>query len=487
MIDINQLLDEACVPIDKRDPESLRNQLAAAAMEITKLLQAVGPAVLDSIGQIRPTKLLVSMQSVGALDRMYWIATHKASGTSQQVKQGEALLIQMANAWVLMFALSRHGGRNGLDPMSDGALAGSRDFLARTTSRALEFRWVNEIIGAKIIECIAESATMRSAFPELNPDEFRGLMDWSHKAFGAEIPPTLDAGRIGYALGSEIASLGLTDSNDLVQLFTERSLASAPLRAEGDTLRIATVRGFATKTYLAMLELIETRSQQIAALVAKGPLFELVVQKILVEFLGESDLGRPPFNITLTDGTRTDVDCCWKSGDTWLLVECKAYMPSPKVDDALTKLEKESSKILDQLARRGEALRAGKTVSSADAHARLAPGESLLRIGVVVDPAHSLTFSSGSYGGVHIFLVDGLVAVLKAIPDIDGFAAYLTFRAITLSKFVDLTDECDILIAFLSKSELAPHQLTGPDGSFTEPASSEEWRDFLLREPRVVT
>lgn len=486
MIDINDLLDLCGVGVHRRDAMSLTARFAQIEKQVDLLLGEAEPAILNQLPRIARSRLFHAVQPTGALNRIAWIITHTASGTSRSLEILQELIDQLMEAFVIALALSRLGGKHLLDPLSDEAIAGSRDLFGRMMSTSMSFMWISRAIGHAMIECVIDNLGAAQTPPGIDHDELEGLLRWSRESMSAKDPVPLRDGEPGFALGSEIAGLWAGPRGGLLALFGERDIAAAPLRRIEHGLLIASVAGMATRTHLALLEIIDRLNRAGQISLTKGTLFEHAVHRLLVVLLGESEFTEPPFEITLLDGTKTDVDVCWKSGTGWLIGECKAYMPSREADDAFTKLDKELSLVADQLGKRGDALRAGRPVISPFLETSLADGDAFVRIGVVIDPAHELTVAHDAHGAIHVFTAEGIVAALAAVEDFTEFGAYLSSRDELLSKESGVTDECDVVITYLRAGAFAKYHLPHARSILAPIASTAEWREFLASVPIAI-
>lgn len=486
MIDINDLLDLALIGIHQRDPSSLSERLAQIEKRVDWLLGEVEPTILNQIPKISQSDLFHAIQPTGALNRIAWVVTHRASGKSNSLELLQELIDQLMVAFVIALALSRHGGKRLLDPESDEAMAGSRDLFGRMMSTSMSFMWVSNTIAHAMIECLDRHQVETLSLQGIDHAELDALLRWSRQSMDAEEPVPLCDGEPGFALGVKIADLWPEPRGGLLTLFGERDVALAPLRRVEQGLLIASVAGLATRTHLALLEIVDRLNRAGQISLTKGTLFEITVDQVLTWFLGDSELTGPPFEITLLDGTRTDLDVCWKSGNGWLVGECKSYVPSREVDDAYTKLDKELNLVADQLGKRGDALRAGRPVSSGRHEVSLADGEELVRIGIVIDPAHELTVVPDAHGAIHVFTAEGLVAALVAFEGFAQFGQYLTFRKTLLGEELGVVDECDILISFLRNEKFARYRLPHPASILVPIADKAAWRSFLVSQPIEV-
>lgn len=490
MLDVNFLLNLASIPPNERDRDSLEQRFSRLEGEINDLLTQVSPTIFDQIVRVSPSELMLLLQPIGALERQAWLVVHQASGVGKEVAKLQAIVEGLLECWVILLALSRHGGIHDLEPLSAEALTGTRDWLSRTSSSTMSFFWINWNICQVIIEIVRAEEDWRRALPSVTLPEFIGLMTWSGENFLAAQPMPLSKDQLGYQLGYELAMLSSISNISLRHAFEERSLTSAPLRLTDDGLILATPRTFPTRTYLAFLELIDANwnsgtSRKGQAPRGKGTLFELTVQQLLERFLGPSDAGVPPFALKLASGKETDLDCCWKVDDVWIVAECKAYSSSRRADDAFTKLDSEVNLICDQLTLRAEALHAQRPVRSTSGKFWLSKTADLIRLGVTVDTAHSLTFREDQFGKIHIFTLEGLVAMLGALEYVSEIQNYLNFREDQLATN-QFEDECDLLIAFISKSPPALFRLPSPSSIFFQPATSAAWRKFLVEVPILV-
>jgi len=486
LLDVNDLLSLANVPFSDRDPDSLALRYSRRELEVNNLLADVSPDIFNQIASIFSGPLMKALQPIGVLERMAWLVVHQGAGASNEVAKLQALVDGLLESWVLLLALSRHGGVHALDPESPEALTGTQDWISRTTSSHMSFYWVNWVICDAIIATVRSQERWASELPSMTLKEFNALMLWSRESFTASKPIPLSDGQPGYELGLDVSRLSPAQTDTLRQVFQERTLAAAPLRMTKNGLVLATPRTFPTRAYVALLELADSSwnsgiSRKGKASRDKGTLFELAAQRLLEKYLGISETGAPPYAIKLLSGIQTDLDGCWKLGDVWIITECKSYAPSKRADDAFTKLSDEVDLICNQLHVRTQALQAGQPVRSDSGEFRIEGKVDLIRLGITIDSGHSLTCRTDEYGDIHVLTLEGLVVVLGALRSPTEIAAYLHFRAVELATS-QFQDECDLLIAFLRQSPPALHRLSAPGDLYFVPSDSDDWRRFLIDE-----
>ncbi|MCA4993506.1 hypothetical protein HWD35_02165 [Tsukamurella tyrosinosolvens] len=491
MIDPNRLLDLAAIPLVQRDSASLESRLSIVEEKLEPLLAQANPSIVNLILEIQPTLLTSTLQSTGALERLIWVTVHRARGASMDIQLLQKIVNLLTEAWVIMLALSLHGGHRGLAPMSKEAMSGTRDLISRMSSRTMSFCWINQAICHSIAATIADNPAWQASCPNVNKSEIDGLLRWAERNLRQPEPKPLTQGEPGYLLGSDLSQMSPGDQANLRAMLQERGLESTPLRETSAGLLLATPRSFPTKLYIALLELAQIRWQPVLQKRKipqrdKGSLFEQAIHKLLTAYYGIGQEGNPPFKLKLNNGKKTDVDGLHTSPGYWVMLECKSYAPGAIADDAHSKLLEEVSKINQQLGDSAVAVRSGTPIISSTGPHLLSSSTSLIRIGIVVDPAHTLSSHKDDSGEVHLFTAEGFVAAVATTTNVNDLGQYLTARS-SLLKRRAIQDECDLLIShILGTTTPLPHELPSPDMMYFTPKGQQQWRTFLATNPQVV-
>lgn len=493
MIDPNTLLNLARIPLTERDSPTLQLRLAELEKRLEPLLIAADPSIVDLIHKINPTRLAITLQPTGALERLTWLIVHRAQGTNKKLDLLQEIIDLLTEAWVIMLALSLHGGHRGLNPLSEESMSGTRDLISRISSRTMGFCWINQSICQSMAKVVASDPAWQNSCPNMTKDEIDGLLTWAMHNLRCPNPRPLTSGVPGYELGVEISDMRPRNLTNLRSMLQERSLEATPLRMTSAGLLLATPRSFPTKLYIALLELADRRWQPVVNKRKipqrdKGTLFERSIHVLLNSYYGHGDEGDPPFNLKLIDGRKTDIDGLRISPEHWIMLECKSYSPGSLADDAHSKLLAEVSKIHQQLRDSALAIRSGRPIRSSTGPHYLDSGNSIVRIGIVIDPAHKLSSWKDGSGEeeVHLLTAEGFVAAIATTYKPNELLNYLSNRS-TLLEHREIQDECDLLIAhILGTTTPLPHYLPTPDMTYFTPKSPQQWSTFLAMYPQVI-
>lgn len=443
--------------------QALADQTAKLCDE---LLHRLSPKAALTPSWIRlPDELLAAVDNYGAMNRFRWVLAATATGDSTDSELLKNYVRRCALWWGATVMIDRH---KPLEPDLSLAITGApgREFLTRTTSQVIRFRWAAEMIALEIgrqIQADPQFGNHLTDFTENNVrDCIESALYYTNMLDGPPLPP--------YAPGMNLADHMAVKAGEVKLSFTQAAtsmtLETHPWIKYDDgyapialtNVLMAMDRSLLAAANLGLIQAKKNGAKINTGKINKGELFERVAQQCISRSLAFGGRTLPRECSIKIGNSKDDIDVNIANTNLVQIIgEVKSMEASPKTRDIANNFSGQIGDVHRQLTKRlhamdnGTALLDGTDTLHHGDHNTIGLGIVLHPYGVSLgDPAMmDILEPEHRHWRIATAELHSWILVLTAFETLEELHQYLHFRHDMIELGVRFSEECDPALAFL--------------------------------------